>query len=196
MCALTGCGPVAIGQTLRYYRVPENDYDWDEMAYGYATQETAKLLKDIGNDINAQYGLESTSTLFSDECSYLSKYFSTSVYNYNFDKVFEHVGTKNIAYMRADLTDTKNQTGGHAFICTGGSRRTSVTYYSLYTFSGRYTYAKVCGPLCENQQKEGYVYLNWGWNGSYNGMYVYNDFSIDGLYTNVKNIKVAYLKIK
>lgn len=195
-CALAGCVPVAIGQIMRYYEYPGNLGNWDDMPYLYATTTTAKLLRAIGDATNVQYSLEGSGSTLSSAVSYLNKYFSTQTYNYSFDLVFDNITEKKPVFLKATLTDTEGHKGGHAFLCTGGSKRTSVTYYSLYTFVGKYTYSKVYGPLCMNQQQEGYAYLNWGWNGWYDGMYSSNSFAIPNVYTNVSDIKAVYVKQK
>ncbi len=195
-CALAGCVPVAIGQIMRYYEYPGNLGDWNDMPYLYATPTTAKLLRAIGDGVNVQYSLEGSGATLSSAVSYLNKYFSTQTYNYSFDVVFNHIKNKEPVYLRADVTDTVGNCSGHAFLCTGGSKRTSVTYYALYTFVGKYTYSKVYGPICMNQQHEGYAYLNWGWSGWYDGMYSSNSFVIPDFLTSVNNIKAVYISIK
>ncbi len=195
-CALAGCVPVAIGQIMRYYEYPNNLGNWDDMPYLYATPTTAKLLRTIGDGVNVQYSLESSGATLSSAMNYLSKYFSTQTYNYSFDVAFNHIIDKKPVILGADLTTTSGSNGRHVFLCTGGSKRTSVTYYALYTFVGKYTYSKAYGALPMNQQQEGYAYLNWGWSGWYDGMYSSNSFAIPDVYTNVSNIKAVYVNLK
>ena len=46
------------------------------------------------------------------------------------------------------------------------------------------------------QQYEGYAYLNWGWDGFYNGMYNYDNFAIPGKITSVYDISATYVSKK
>ena len=195
-CTLAGCVPVAIGQIMRYYEYPKDLGDWNDMPYGYATSTTAQLLRAIGIGVNAKYSLNGTGATLNSAVNYLNRYFSTQTYSYNFDLIFDNVKDKRPVYLRADVTETNGNESGHAFVCSGGTRRTSITYYSLYTFVGMNTYTKAYGPVCSNQQYEGYVYINWGWFGSYNGMYSFDNFTIPDVLTSVRNIKAVYIQLK
>ncbi len=195
-CALAGCVPVAIGQIMRYYEYPDNLGDWNDMPYRYATPTTAKLLRTIGDGVNVQYSLESSGATLSSAVNYLNKYFTTQTYNYSFDVAFNYIKDKKPVVLGAAMTTKDGIKGRHVFLCTGGSKRTSVTYYALYTFVGKYTYSKAYGALGMNQQQEGYAYLNWGWNGDYDGMYSSNSFVIPGVFTSVSNIIAVYVNLK
>lgn len=92
--------------------------------------------------------------------------------------------------------DKKGNIGAHAFLLTGGTRRTSATYFALFTFTGRYTYGKCYDVGPRNQQYEGYAYLNWGWNGTHNGMYLYDNFVVNDEYASVYDTSATYISKK
>lgn len=192
-CAYAGCVPVAIGQIMRYYEYPNDLGNWKDMPYDCASTTTAKLLRAIGIGVNAEYSLTGTSASLNDAVNYMNKYFSTQTYNYSFDLVFDNINNKKPVLMTGQLTDTNGKTMSHAFLCSGGSKRTSITYYSLYTFVGMHTYTKAWGPICCDQQYEGYAYINWGWNGWCDGMYTYDNFAIPKEYPKANVTKVVYV---
>lgn len=196
-CAPAGCLPVAIGQVMKYFETPSDVYDWDEMPNHFATEETARLLRDIGVAIKAKYTSSSTSAPESEGVSYLNRYFSAYRYKkYDFDVAFDHAKNNEPALLVAATTDSVGKKGSHAFLMSGGSRRTSATYFTLFTFTGRYTYDHCYDVSPMYQQYEGYVYLNWGWDGFYNGMYNYDNFAIPGRISSVYDISATYISKK
>ncbi len=195
-CTFTGCLPVAIGQVMKYYETPSGLYDWDEMPNHFATEETARLLRDIGIAVKANYTLTSTSASESEGVNYLNNYFSAYRYNkYDFDVAFNHAKNGEPALLVARTINKQGEKGAHAFLLTGGTRRTSATYFALFTFTGRYTYSRCYDVSPKNLQYEGYAYLNWGWDGLHNGMYLYNDF-VNNAYTDVYDISAIYISKK
>lgn len=54
-----GCGPVALGQIMRYYEYPKS-YNWNAMPYNAASYTTSELLYDIAIAANADINLSGT----------------------------------------------------------------------------------------------------------------------------------------
>lgn len=53
---LTGCIAVAMGQVMNYHEEPDWKYDFSAMPNSSGSNETSKLLRDIGTTINMKYG--------------------------------------------------------------------------------------------------------------------------------------------
>lgn len=178
--AVTGCVATSIGILMHYYkyptrasktipshsgtgytmpsRTPNYDYQWDKMLMiytgdGYTTEEAeacARLLADIGQVGQLDYGVESTGGQTAEVLGLMTEYFgydkglvNESRYYYTDDewaaKLKKELDQRPLSYTG------RSESGGHAFVMDG-------------------------------YDTDGLFHMNWGWNGSRNGYYGINAF--------------------
>lgn len=173
-----GCGPVAIAQIARFYK--KGSYDFDNMPhYSYqsctpstnAEYNLANLMKSAGDYANSSYhyfGTCNTFTWGSDIPGGLS------------GLGFSNGGN----LVSIDYTKMRNElSSGHPVIICGSSCYTCFSDYHIWVCDG-YEYQEYNEFDCDILSCKGWGYLafymNWGWNGSYNGLYGVNSFNPGG----------------
>ena len=165
-----GCGPVALGQIMRYYEYPSY-FNWDAMPYDEASHTTSVLLHDIAIKANAEISIDGTGTTDNDIQKALQSYGykCDGVSNHKASKAFYEIERKHPVYMAGTLEGIGD---GHAWVASGGSYTTSEYYYYLYTLRERIDFS----PIYQYSEPGGipiyYFYMNWGWYGDYNGNYL------------------------
>jgi Spi protease inhibitor/Peptidase C10 family len=159
---LVGCLPLAMAMVMRTHEYPTN-YSWSSMPFGYATSTTANFIEDLHDAIHNEdddypdYTCEegtfvSTAVVddvFEDHFNYTNS--STAVYNYN-------TVITNIDYDRPVILVGSGGGECHAWVCTG------FRYYNYYDDD--------CGMVSHL-----HFYMNWGWNGDYNGWFAYDNWN-------------------
>lgn len=152
--ALVGCVAVSAAQIMRFYEYPDN-YNWANMHNFLGTGETARLMRDIGEAIDMDWGCIVSTTYTADLPSVLKEDFGYmsaifSVFNHNTVTYELNNGRPVI------LRGQEGLAGGHAWVCDGYLR-------SIYCDSGA-SYLSLS--------------MNWGWfDGDYNGFYAYNGWT-------------------
>ena len=158
--APVGCVAVAVAQVMKYYRYPTS-YNWDNMPNTWATEETAKLMKDVGAAVKMKYGCNGSSSNLKKAAKAL-----TDVYHYRSAK---YKGSIEQSIVESEIISGRPvilagvrykggffQYAGHAWVCDG------------YKYSLIY-YHKCRGGLYE------WFHMNWGlfeYAGTkYNGWY-------------------------
>lgn len=150
MRAVTGCVATAMAQVMYYHKWPTS-YNWSSMLLTTGSNETARLMKDIGAAVNMSYGCSSSANTqnkaapaFKNDFGYAS---STQYLSYNWYTVKTELNAGRPVMLRGE-----NSEGGHAWVCEG--------YKSWdYTCSANTVF-----------------YMNWGWGGQSNGYFTYSDF--------------------
>lgn len=173
---LAGCAPVAMAQIMRYYQYPTG-YNWSSMPLTYATTTTANFIKTIHEKIDEvyigqpYYSCNATAIsqdanmglVLKNKFSYSSAIWS----NYNCDSVQENIeDNKPVILCGFDSSE------GHMWVCDG---------YRTYKY-----YFDDCTATTSL-----YFYMKWGWGGSYDGWYGYNNFN-PGNYTFNTNKTMIY----
>ncbi len=159
----TGCVATAVAQVMRYNKYPTT-YDWNNMPNNSGSPEIAKLMKDIGNAVNMNYGCDASGAYTSDAASALKNTFgySNSISYQNFNK--------NTIYQQLEIWHTPVILSGgtHAWVCDGYKRKKHTSIHNPGTYYEYETY----------NFSEYYLHMNWGW-GPYggNGWFLYNDFT-------------------
>lgn len=155
--ALAGCVPVAMGQIMNFYHFPAN-YNWNNVANTVGTIETATLLRDIGDAVQANYGCGNNGdggtgasptelvSSFTQDFGFSSA--TSKIFNYRTARSYLNLNRPLVLYAWSDQ-------GGHAWVCDG--------YVQTVTCNATYL------P---------YFHMKWGWlNGSGDGYYLNNDWS-------------------
>lgn len=158
----TGCVATALAQVMKYHQYP-NNYNWNIMPNSYGSSETSRLMRDIGNAVDMNYGCSGSGASMNDAKNALKNNFgySNSVSLINFDR--------ELLSQQLKLWDNPVilSGGNHAWVCDGYKRYKhiwihnpgSIYEYTTYEFS------------------QYYLSMNWGWGGSFDGWYLYNDFT-------------------
>ncbi len=158
-----GCVATAIGQVMRFYQKPTN-YNWSNMPLNqYGSNEISLLLKDIGTAVNMNYDCDGSGADTSDGVSALKNtfgYSSASFGSWNHSTTKNEIVNGRPVILAGSATYSCflwwcKSTGGHAWVVEG--------YKSHF--------------YCSTGTQHTYYYMNWGWGGSYNGYYAYNDWS-------------------
>lgn len=184
-----GCVAVAVGQIMKYHQYPTS-FNWNGMPNTYATETTARFLKDVGESVDTKYNADGSSAKIEDALSALKNvygYTNARKVDHNSDDVLKQLDLKRPVYMRGydpvGILGLKRN--GHAWVCDGYSASSKTTTWILKTledtptgitprkFTSAYTDTEVSSFI--------YFHMNWGWSGSYNGMYYYNDVNIPEL---------------
>jgi len=164
-----GCTATAIAQVMRYWESPSS-YNWSIMPNHSGSYETSRLLSDIGDAVDMNWGCNGSTASLSNARYALVNTFGYSSYASLIDfNTYEAV--LQLELQRPFIMQGFNPSNsyvGHAWVCDGYKRNKYIwihnpgTYYEyeIHTYS----------PL--------YLWMNWGW-GPYggNGWFLYNDFT-------------------
>ncbi len=165
--AWAGCPTIAVAQIMRYKQHPSS-YNWSKMLNTASTNETARLIRNIGDAIGVHWGGDGTGldpgeqkdnipTALRSTFGYGS---SVQYIDYfgNHDRVFQELKWRSPVYMRggekkywAGLIPYYG--GGHAWVCDGYRKYQYPTHSYLY------------------------LHMNWGWNGTSNAFFAFNNFN-------------------
>jgi len=167
-----GCAPVAMAQIFYYYKRPYN-FTWSIMPKStnstYATmttgdKEVAKLLYDVGNNMNTSYGANgSNTTLFMAwwALKYKYDYSSSIIKTYNYDDMKYDIKDRyQPVFINGQGKIDDSGKGGHYFVADGYQE-----IIKTYTYN------------CEGEQitydggRYELIHYNFGWGGLYDGWY-------------------------
>lgn len=184
--AKVGCGPLAVGQIMRYFQYPKT-FNWDDMPLMYATTTTSKFLYDIAEAAKAEYKIGETPT----KTDNLKNVFTQ--YGYKSDDVVE----ANIGGIEQSLKSGSPvmmfghdaQGTGHSWIATQAKIQYYTAHYDVYNFGGFKTYRSVGSARQQVYSSTSYLYYNWGWGGYPDGYFLLHEHDYN------KNLKVL-LNIK
>lgn len=194
--ALVGCVPVAIAQVLWKWKYPESVkfnysneeinsyYNWDSMPARLSVEssiinmnEISTLLRDCGYMLGASFGCNATSS----SIDYIvNKMVKTNLIGYNcYDVIYSEefsrrtFGTENATYSVSELIEVfeKELIAGRPVIISSYAK----LYPNLYPdYESGHCYV-VTG--FEKKSDGSYFTINYGWGGSYDGIYYNLDFS-------------------
>ena len=171
-----GCVPIAMGQVMKYYEYPTN-YNWTSMPSNYGTTTTSNFILDIHNAIKNEYSAwpsydcYGTSVASQANMGHVLKtqfsYSRADWANFNYRTVIN-----NISYNKPVILSGDNGNTGHMWVCEG-YRRTTFHF--------------------DDCTGVGYLhfYMNWGWGGSNNGWFSFNNFNPANTHYN-NNKKMIY----
>lgn len=165
--APTGCVATAMAQVMNFHEFP-NNYSWINMSDSWGTMETARLMRDIGDAVSMDWGCDGssadtkneTASSFRNDFGYSSATYKD--YNYNSDLIKYEINQGRPVILRGGRNTGWWIFGvysdGHAWVCDG------------------YRKSEIC---MGNGIIYGYLYLhmNWGWSGSLNGYFSFNNWN-------------------
>lgn len=183
MQALAGCGPIAMGQVMAYYKKPAqfngHIYDWtlsNSQSIGY-------LISDIGLEAGCIYGTDATSTYLKNVVPTLKAFGYTSSENKDYSDFEIRTNLDSeypvLAYGSGySLTD--NTESAHLWVIDG---------YSITTKEFRFVNDTTGKPCSTGSNSTVYVHCNWGWGGSQNGLFLSKVFNL-GSFSFSENLKL------
>ena len=167
--ALTGCVATALAQVINYHQYP-NWYNWNNMPDLSGSTEISRLMKNVGDAVDMDWGCDVSSADTKKEGASSLKddfhYSSAKYADYNYSNVENEIKQSRPVILRGGKKGRACFAGifcyniyenGHAWVCDGYKKNTvtSPTY--------RYSYK--------------YLHMNWGWDGELNDWYSYSDWS-------------------
>jgi hypothetical protein len=145
----TGCVATATAQVMRYWEHPSS-YTWSAMPNTSGSDETSRLMRDIGNAVDMDYGCSGSSASTEDARDALVDdfgYSSSAQYVYvHSDVVVTQLNYHYPLIMRGEGS------GGHAFVCEGYKRNRHIQIHNPGTY---YEYET-------SIISDFYLYMNWG----------------------------------
>ncbi len=187
--APAGCGPIAMGQIMRYYEWPEK-YDWSKMPLSYSTAETSDFLLELAEMSNATFSAEGTGITTDNANSTFKKcgYLTSGIINMtSITDISKYVSESKPVYVRGTAYDSNGSEVGHAFVACGFKSYYRRYAVSLYTVTSPGRFVKVQTNYL-NYISDPNVYINWGYNGDGNGYYNSGYLTV-GAYTYHKDLK-------
>ncbi len=167
--ALVGCGPLALGTIVSYYKYPSviegYPMNWNEMYQQQYHDSWSRLFEIMGRSqyLDAAYrekGTEvSSSARFVKALDKLG-YSETSFIQFSTYDMQKQLEKKRPVYMRGDSSE-----GGHAWVADGG--------YQIF-----YRLATIDDP--KHIQRDYYYHILWGWGSSANGYFLYSSSPLGG----------------
>ena len=180
--APAGCVATAMAQIMKYHEYPSN-YQWSLMPDDKGSNETSKLIKDIGDAVNMKWKCGGSGASMNDVPSAFTtdfKYSSANLGDFSPETTLNELkngypviisgGEKKVKWLFFNVFEN-----GHAWICDGireytGSVRARVTRYGYISTPVReYTYR-----------------INWGWDGCYDGWFS-SGWNVNGYTFDYKN---------
>ena len=187
--AWTGCVATSMAQLMKYWgdrTGKPNGYNWGAMNLSGSTNETAKLMRDAGTNVDMQYGCSGSGAYLyhssklnardalrnhfgftegfykaGTSCSYYTDYFNDVINSLENGRPVILEGYASANYTFGYLTSLSD---GHAWICDG--------YKSVYNPQSYYNYQtdRWVGSTTY------FVHMNWGWGGSNDGWFSTTSF--------------------
>ncbi len=182
--APTGCVATAMAQIMRFHQYPSR-YNWALMPNSVnsqgASSKLARLMKDAGVSVGMNYGSNSSGTQTDKVDDALRSTFSYSSASWIDNSYSQETIKSNLNSRRPVILRGKSEKncflgifcdydGGHAWVCDG---------YRTYN-------TECCGYL--------YFHMNWGWGGSYDGWFGFNNWNLSSYAFNYKRAAVVNIK--
>lgn len=194
---LLGCTTVALGEIMRYHQYPST-FDWDNMPLSVPTETTNAFL----SDVREQIGVNDRGSAEYDQVKKAILHYGYKVddkVTHSQTTVLEKIRTKKPVMMFGQPTESDK---GHAWVCDGYRLITTFNEFKVMTLEYRPTTYSEPQTMEEVYKKQSDIslsyrlYFNWGWNGSQNGFFLDNSFTVivDGKATNFsRNRKNLYI---
>jgi hypothetical protein len=191
--AWTGCVATSMAQVMRYWQKPTT-YSWSTMPNTYGNSAVALLMSDAGTSVGMDYGGDGSGASMSNVPGALKNIFhytSASHIEYglsSYNTVKSNVSAKRPVILSGFSTRDASWLGlvvkykdGHAWVCDGYNETSYTWCNDDGSFGGGATYL--------------YFHLNWGWGGSSDGYYGFDNWAPTGTSYNFKYARGAIVSI-
>ncbi len=162
----TGCVATAMAQVINYHEFPTS-YNYADMPNTWGTLSTARLMRDVGDAVNMDWGCDGSGADTKDEVASSFRddfgYSSASSADFNQESVKQQIRWNRPVILRGGRKGKwfifPVYKDGHAWVCDG---------YKRWTY-------------CETGTGHLYLHMNWGWSSQQlNGWFAYNNWSVNG----------------
>ncbi|MCM1318106.1 MAG: C10 family peptidase [Bacteroides sp.] len=191
--AYAGCGPVAMGQIMRYYEHPvKYNWIWSQMPLNYGTRETSVFLYELAKMADARFLDSGTPVSYGDIINTMKACGYEVTHNAapREKDIYQSLSNG----MPAIILGTNPSTGiGHAWVASQAHVTEWTTHYDIYNFTGWKKYGRI-GEFHTMYRTTYYFYFNWGWGGSQNGYFLFNNHSYNNDIKAIYNIKPKNIK--
>lgn len=164
-----GCGPVATGQLMYYYKYPSS-FNWNGMNDKIATQTTEDFLWTLAQKENYKVGTNNVAVVTATDVSTALKSYgySCSLKDYSFSDVYTELNAKRPVIVTCSFADSSE---GHMWLMTGLKDVITRHYYEYYTMTERRAFSRIY-VKDTSYSVYYYTYMNWGYGGKNDGMYI------------------------
>ena len=170
--ALVGCGPLALGTIVSYYKYPDTiegcQVKWNEMYQQIYHDSWSRLFEIMGRSqyLDASYGVDATSVYPSKYVNAVKRlgYSDGKYVEFNTYDMETQLKMKRPLFM-AGYKYEADKILGHAWVADGG--------YEIV-----YRLATIDDP--KHIQHDYYYHIIWGWGGTANGYFLYSSLSLGG----------------
>ncbi|MRG45266.1 hypothetical protein GFS24_09075 [Chitinophaga sp. SYP-B3965] len=175
----TGCVATAMAQVMAYHQRPTY-FSWASMPNGWGSSATAALMADIGSKVSMDYGCDGSGAETEDAAGAFTGgygYASASWGNYESSTTYYELYNGRPVILSGGRKDKwlffNVYADGHAWVCDGAN------YIESYICD---TWEDDGDPYTDEYQwlynyQFMSLHMNWGWGGSYNGYYNYDNFN-------------------
>ncbi|WP_426329191.1 C10 family peptidase [Pedobacter sp. R-06] len=179
--APTGCYATAIAQILRYHAKPSMfNFNWTGMSNNYGNADVQYLMSLVGQACSMDYGCDGSGATDGEAIMGLQTfgYGQSTAANYNYSKVKFDLNLGRPVILTGGKQGKwwifNSYEEGHAWVCDG--------YKDTYMFECMLTNDPRPEPGASPwmyifQVGYGHLSMNWGWNGSYNGWYAFDNWN-------------------
>lgn len=160
--APAGCVATAMAQIMKYYEHP-NDYDWGNMPNTIGSNETSQLMEDIGDAVDMDYTCDGSEAYMSDVPS-----------------AFNEFGYNNAKYSEYKHLTVKDQLKWEKPVILVGFREKGFCFLGWCSYNKGHAWVTDGykeTTYCETGTSYLYLHMNWGWSGSEDGWYGYNNWN-------------------
>ncbi|WP_138430393.1 C10 family peptidase [Fodinibius saliphilus] len=164
--AYSGCVATAMAQIINYHEyAPGYNYNWSAMPNSYGSDEVSLLMRDIGDEVSMDYGCDASGADDDDMAPGMRHFGYSSATQVGYE------GTTNRYDVIDDLDD------GDPVLFNGYEKDYVLGIFPTngngHAWVGD---GYIQSKLCPTGNTYLNFHMNWGWNGSYDGWYAYNEF--------------------
>lgn len=182
-----------MAQVMRYWQRPST-YNWASMANTFANNEVARLMRDAGSSVNMSYSDPGSG----------AKHESIPPALVN---TFTYASAQNINYGTSSYSTVQNELNARRPVILSGYNTSNSSWFGLVV-EYRDGHEWVCDGYSDTdyywcnsdgtQGGAGYLnfHMNWGWDGTSNGWYSFNNWAPSGTNFNFQYYRRAIINIR
>lgn len=189
----TGCVATAMAQIMRYWQYPSTWYNWGSMSNTFPTDETARLMDDIGGAVGMNYATNGSGASHGSIAPALINTFGYST-------------AQSIGYGLSSYNTVRSQISANKPVLLSGYHDKNTSWFGLvveYSTGHEWvcdgyidTDVRWCNPD-GSSGGAGYLsfHMNWGWDGIANGWYGFDSWAPRGQGLNFRYARQAVINI-
>lgn len=177
--ALVGCGPLAMGQVMRYFQYP-NTINWSNMPNSYSTSTTAQFLHQVGVACKANYSGGTGTTKINNVKSALSAYgYHVNKGSHSASRTLGCLRSGQPVIMTGKITKFDENEAYHAWVASGYYYDDSRTRYELFVMETPTVITSAYVYETNISYSGTYFYMNWGWGPNGGNGYYLNGYELN-----------------